>query len=85
MGSVTIRISEKDKIKLEALSRVIDTRSLGDTFSEIMDFIDRRKDEFITSTKKEGKEDPMLRVLREAKGKYGKTDAGRVDEYLYGE
>ncbi len=85
MGSVTIRIAEKDKIKLEALSRAIGSRSLGEAFSEIMNFVEKRRDEFLASLKKREGEEPMLRLLREAKGRYGKTDASRVDEYLYGE
>ncbi|NOZ59985.1 MAG: hypothetical protein GXO66_10510 [Euryarchaeota archaeon] len=83
--SVTIRIAEKDKIKLEALSRAIGSRSLGETFSEVMNFVEKRKDEFLASLKRRKGEEPMLRLLREAKGRYGKTDARRVDEYLYGE
>jgi hypothetical protein len=84
MRSVTVRISEKDKVKLEALSRAINHPSLGSTFGEIMNFIDKRRDEFIASLKKKKREDPMIDLLREARASYGKTDAKRIDEYLYG-
>jgi predicted nucleotide-binding protein (sugar kinase/HSP70/actin superfamily) len=85
MKSVTIRISEKDKIKLEALSKAIGSQSLGKTFAEVIRFVDERKDEFITLLKKNKKEDPMVTLLREARGKYEKTSAKKIKEYLYGE
>jgi hypothetical protein len=36
MKSVTVRISEKDKIKLEALSKAMGSQSLGKTFAECL-------------------------------------------------
>lgn len=82
MSGTTIRISQRDKLKLEALAKAIKKNSLGEAFSEIIRFIDRRREEFLMSQKGGGPE-PMLELLKSARG-YGKTDARRVDEYLYG-
>ncbi len=85
MGSTTVRISEKDRLKLQTLSKALRSRSLGSTFGEVLKFVESRKEEFLSSLKKVEKEDSMVALLREAKGKYGKTSAKKVDEYIYRE
>jgi len=83
MGS-TIRISQKDRLKLETLSRALGKKSLTKTFSEIIHFVDKRREEFLMSRREKQEEEPLLKLLENA-GDFGRTDARRVDEYLYGE
>ena len=82
MGAV-IRISEKDKIKLESFSKVLGKKSLGKTFSEVIQFVEKRKDEFLSERLIKEGEEPMLELLRST-GRFGKSDSRRVDEYVYG-
>lgn len=81
--STTVRISEKDRLRLEALSRAIGGKSLGETFGEVMRFVDQRREEFLREFRIGEGEDPMVAFLKEAKGSYGKTGE-KLDEHIYG-
>lgn len=78
----TIRISKKDKLKLQAFARALGKKSLGDAFGEIMKFIEARREEFL-GRGEERKEEPMLSLL-ERSGRFAGTDARKVNRYLYG-
>ncbi len=84
MSSTTVRISDRDRLKLEVFAKALGEKSLGSTFSELLRFVENRKDEFLASMRKGEKIDPMVALLYEARGEYGKTSAKKVDEYLYG-
>ena len=83
MGT-TIRVSQKDKLKLETLSRTLGKKSLGKTFSEIIRFVDQGCEEFLMSQRAWQEDEPLLKLLKNA-GDFGKMDARKVDEYLCGE
>lgn len=82
--STTVRISNGDKLKLELFAKALGEKSLGATFSEVLKFAENRRDEFLAVFKKTEKTDPMILLLREIRGSYGKTSAKDVDEYIYG-
>ncbi len=83
MDGTTIRIAQRDKLRLKALSNALGKKSLGATLSVVIEFVEKKRDELLEQVGG-GKEEPMLTLLKDS-GDYGKTNARKVDEYLYGE
>ncbi len=82
MEGTTIRISRKDKLKLQAFARALGKRSLGDAFGEIVKFVETKREEFLGMDRARGKE-PML-LLLERSGRMARTDSRKIERYLYG-
>lgn len=78
MKYTTIRISVRDKERLERLAKLLKCRSLSDALRYALSVAEREID------KVKGDLDHVLASLRYARD-VGETRAEEVDKYLYGE
>ncbi len=74
----TIRISFKDKERLQRLAKLMGCKSLADTLRYVLDIAEKEIEKY--------KVDPsfVLTSLKHARD-VGETNAEEVDKYLYGE
>ncbi|AAB89575.1 hypothetical protein [Archaeoglobus fulgidus] len=76
MGYTTVRISVEDKERLKRIAKRLG-KSLSETLSYAIDVAERESDRV------RGDVDSVLQTLKFGKD-IGKTNAEKVDEYLYG-
>jgi len=74
----TIRLSLKDKKRLEKLSKLMGSKSLAETLRYVLDIAEREFD------KCRGSLDSVLSALKYSRD-IGETNAEDVNRYLYGE
>jgi len=74
----TIRLSLKDKKRLEKLAKLLGGRSLTDTLRYILDIAERELEKYDVNI------DTVLSSLKYGKD-IGETNAEDLDKYLYGE
>ena len=74
----TIRLSLKDKERLEKLSKLMGSKSLAETLRYVLDIAEREFDKYGASL------DSVLSALKYSRD-IGETNAKDVDKYLYGE
>ncbi len=73
----TVRISIRDKERLERIARLLGFRSLASALRYLLDVAERELEEY------RGDLNAVLASLKHAVD-VGETSAERVDEYLYG-
>jgi len=74
----TIRLSLKDKKRLEKLAKLLGGRSLTDTLRYILDIAERELEKYDVNI------DTVLSSLKYGRD-IGETNAEDLDKYLYGE
>ena len=74
----TIRLSLKDKKRLEKLAKLLGGRSLTDTLRYILDIAEKELEKYDVNI------DTVLSSLKYGKD-IGETNAEDLDKYLYGE
>jgi len=73
----TIRISMEDKCRLERLAKIVNCKSLAETFRRVLGIAEKR----LIGRRDLVKAFSTLKYARDI----GETNATKVDEYLYGE